>query len=101
MVKKYAAKTNLETSNSGPIEFYYDGAMKDKELIVTNPVPIPFTVDILVQDGNAVLGDAREVINRGLLDWLPLVQRLGILGGDDPETKALCTILLDPDPNAA
>ncbi len=90
----------FDTSNSGPIELYYDGAMKDKELIITNPVPIPFTVDILVQDGNAVLGDAREIVNKGLLDWLPVIQQLGILADDDPETKALCAILLDADSNA-
>lgn len=89
----------FDTSRSGPIEFYYEGAMKDKELIVTNPIPIPFTVDILVLDGNAVLGDARQIINDGLLDWLPIVQQLGILSTSDPETRALCTILLDTDSN--
>lgn len=92
----------FDTSNSGPIEFYYDGAMKDKELIVTTPVPIPFTVDLLIHDGNAVLGDARDIINKALLDWLPVIQQLGILSADDSETKALCSILLpDAGPNAA
>lgn len=87
----------FDTSRSGPIEFYYDGAMKEKELIVTNPVPIPFTVDILAQEGNTVLGDARQIINNALLDWLPMVQQLGILSAYDPETTALCAILLDAE----
>lgn len=91
----------FDTGEVGSIEFYYDGAMKDKELIVTNPVPIPFAVDVLIQDGNAVLGDAREIINNALLDWLPVIQQLGILSGDDAETNALCKILFDADSNAA
>ncbi|MGA9347393.1 MAG: hypothetical protein WBW48_01135 [Anaerolineae bacterium] len=92
----------FDTSNNGPVEMYYDGAMKDKELIVANPVPIPFSVDILIHDGNAVLGDAREIINSAFCDWLHVVQQLSILSGGDPETKALCGILFDDtDPNAA
>ncbi|MBN1591017.1 MAG: hypothetical protein JW888_16005 [Pirellulales bacterium] len=86
----------FDTSKSGAIEFFYDGAMKDKELIVTSPLPIPFAVDILIQD-DAVLGDAREIINKGLLEWLSVIQKLGILAGSDPATKALRMILLDAD----
>ena len=92
----------FETSNSGPIEFYYNGAMKDKELVVTNPVPIPFSVDILIHDSNAILGDALKIINNALFDWLPVIQQLGILSADDSETRTLRSILLpDADPNAA
>ena len=86
----------FDTSRSGPIELYYDSAMKDKELIVTNPVPIPFTVDILIQDGNSVLGDAREVINHAFHDWLPAIQQLGVLSPADPEAGALRSILFGP-----
>lgn len=91
----------FDFSNSGPIELYYDGAMKEKEVIVTNPVPVPFTVDVRGQDDDVAFGDAREIINNALLDWLPVIQKLDILAADDLETKALCTILLDADPNAA
>lgn len=91
----------FDTSKSGQIEFYYDGSMKEKELIVSNPVPIPFSVDILIHDGNVVLSDARDIINKALLDWLPVIQELGILSDDDSETKALCSILFpEVDPNA-
>lgn len=79
----------FDTSKSGPIEFFYSGAGKDKELLVTNPVPIPFSVELLIHDGTASLGDAVEIIHQAFTDWLPLIQKLGILSGDDNETKLL------------
>jgi hypothetical protein len=82
----------FDTSASGAIEFFYDGAMKDKELIVENTVPIKFTVDILGA-GEAVLGDARDLINDGFRGWLPLIQKLELLANDDPESVALYSIL--------
>jgi hypothetical protein len=85
---------SFDTSNNGAIEMYYDGAMKDKELIVAEPVPISYSVDILDQD-KTVIGDARVIINRGFNGWLPLIRQLGILSADDPETKALRSILFD------
>ena len=91
---------SFDTSNNGAIEMYYDGAMKDKELIVAKPVPIPYSVDVLDQD-DSVIGDARIIINRGFSAWLPLIRQLNVLSADDPETKALRTILFDEDgPNA-
>jgi len=84
---------SFDTSKNGTIEMYYDGAMKDKELIVAKPVPIPYSVDILDQD-DTIIGDARVVINRGFNDWLPLIRQLGILSADDRETNALRSIFL-------
>ena len=80
---------NFDTSKSGPIEFFYSGPSKDKELLVANPVPIPFTVGLVVHDGTASLGDAVEIIHQAFTDWLPLIKKLGILSGDDNETKLL------------
>lgn len=80
---------NFDTSKSGPVEFFYSGAGKDKELLVTNPVPIRFTVELLIRDGTASLGDAVEIIHQAFTDWLPLIQKLGILSEDDNETKLL------------
>ncbi len=91
---------NFDTSKNGPIEMYNDGAMKHEELIVANSIPIPFSIEILGQN-DVVLADAREIINAGFCDWLPLIKQLGILSGDNPESKALRTILFDEDPNAA
>lgn len=91
---------SFDTSNNGAIEMYYDGAMKDKEVIVAKPVPISYSVDILDQD-DTVIGDARIIINRGFNNWLPLIRQLDVLSADDPETKALRSILFDEDsPNA-
>ena len=92
----------FDTSRSGEIELYYHGPTRDKELIVTFFVPIPFSVNVLIHNGSAVateLGDAREVINKAFLAWLTVIQNLGILAADDPETKSLCTILFDADFN--
>ncbi len=79
----------FDTSKSGAIEFFYSGAGKDKELLVANPVPIRFTVELLIHDGTASLGDAVEIIHQAFTEWLPLIQKLGILSGDDNETKLL------------
>jgi hypothetical protein len=88
----------FDTSNCGSIELYYDGAMKEKELIVGNPVPIPFHVDVLIHDGNAIFGDVREILSSAMNGWLPVIQTLGVLSADDSETKALYTILFrSPD----
>ena len=87
---------SFDTSKSGAIEMYYDGAMKDKELIVTNPMAIPYSVEILAHD-DSVIGDAREIINDGFKDWLPAIRQLGILSASDRETEALRSILDDDD----
>jgi hypothetical protein len=84
----------FDTSKNGSVELYYDGAMKDKEVIVANPNPIPYTVDVLINGDSTVLGDARQIIDNGLTDWLPVVQQLGLLSAADPETNALRTILI-------
>ena len=78
----------FDTSGSGPVEFFYDGATKQKELLVTNPTPISFTVAISV-DGDVEIGDAVEVICRGFRHWLPLIETLGVLAGDDREAERL------------
>ena len=83
---------SFDTSKNGPVEIYYDGAMKEKELIVSNPIPISYSVNVLDQ-ADAVLGDAREIINAGFNDWLPVIRQLGVLSGEDREACALRSIL--------
>ncbi len=83
----------FDTSRSGTVEFFYDGAAKDKEVIVQHPVPIPYSVQLLIHDGSASMGNAIEIISRGFEAWLPLVQKLGVLDGDGREERFLSDAL--------
>ncbi len=85
---------NFDLSRCGQIEFFYDGASKEKEVLVEHPRPIPFTVDLQIHDGSACLGDAIEFVARGLKDWLPLLNKLHVLAPGDRETEYLCQSLL-------
>lgn len=81
---------SFDTSQSGVIEFFYDGARKEKTLLVTNPVPIPFTVPVLTWGSNVVLGDAVSMLAQAFEHWVPLVQRIGVLkDGANPECTDL------------
>ncbi|MGV3606656.1 MAG: hypothetical protein ACO1RA_09610 [Planctomycetaceae bacterium] len=82
----------FDTSRSGEIEFYYDGVMKDKELIVANPIPIPFSVDILVRADKEVYGDASAVLFQAFKWWLPTIERLGVF--EQESAKAIRDRLL-------
>ncbi len=79
----------FDTSRSGPLEFFYNGATKDKELIVSNPVPIPYKVNIVADKGEPALGDAVLVIYEAFKDWLPIIKTMGALDSDDGESLAL------------
>jgi len=79
----------FDTSKSGGIELYYDGATKHQELLVANPVPISYRVDVLADGGNTNLGNAVDVIDRGFSDWLPMIMTLGILSADNRESEYL------------
>lgn len=83
----------FDLSNSGPIEFYYNGALKHKEVIVTHTNPIPFTVDILIKDGSHSLGNAATVFTKAFRDWFPTIKSFGILGADNREAEALKDLL--------
>ena len=83
----------FDTSQSGLVEFCYEGAMKRGQLAVTERKPIPYRVDIIINDGPVVLGDAVRVIYDAFRSWLPLLQQLGVLKGDNPESKALLKLL--------
>jgi hypothetical protein len=82
----------FDTSRSGLLEIYFDGATKHRELLVSNAVPIPYRVDIA--DGvGTVIGDAANIIRAGFDHWLPLIHQLGILAGAGRENAALRDIL--------
>jgi hypothetical protein len=83
----------FDTSRSGLLEFYYNGATKQRELLVSNPVPIPYRVD--VADGaGTVIGDAATIIRAGFDHWLPLIHQLSVLAGAGQEDAALRDVLL-------
>ncbi len=93
----YLSEVSFDTSNSGMVEIYYDGAIKEKGLIVSNPVPIPFSIDILANNGDQNLGDARIVLNSAFGHWLPTIRSLGVIAGDDPEERVLRESLFDEE----
>ena len=82
-------EVRFDTSKNGVVELYYDGASKEKELLVTVPEPIPYWVDVVADGGPNVLGNAVDIISAAFAYWLPLIQTLGILKGTDRETEHL------------
>ena len=89
----YLSLVNLDTSKSGVIEIFYDGSFKEKELLVTNDVPIPYTVEILVNDETKSLGNAVDYICKAFHCWLPVIQEMAILNENDPESSELAKLL--------
>ncbi|NQT40426.1 MAG: hypothetical protein HQ581_23230 [Planctomycetes bacterium] len=87
------SKVRFDISNSVPIELYYDGATKHKEILVTNPTPISYTLDVITDPDKSVFGDAADVLKTGFDAWLPLIDDMDVLTGDNPETKSLRRIL--------
>jgi hypothetical protein len=83
---------SFDTSRSGLLEFYYDGATKQRELLVSNPVPIPYRVDVADGSGT-VIGDATNIIRTGFDHWLPVIRSLGILAGTGRDDVALRDVL--------
>ena len=83
----------FDTSRSGTLELFYDGSTKEKELLVETPAPIAYRVDVLNGNTGKVVGDAIALIHTALCDWLPLLEKLGVLAAGDKESSALRTLL--------
>ena len=79
----------FDTSRCGMVEYFYNGATKQKELLVTNPVPIPFAIPVFEGQGESEIGDCLGITSRALTYWLPLLQRLKVLDGENPEAVEL------------
>jgi hypothetical protein len=88
----------FDTSRSGSLELYHDGATKHDELLVENNVPIPYRVDVVGNGGATQLGNATDLIERGFQDWLPVLQAIGVLSGGDRESDYLRASLFPPGP---
>jgi len=69
----------FDMSKSGVLEFFYKGDAKQKVLIVSNPVPIPYHVDIISDNGNKTLGNSVNYIWEAFKHWWPLISDLDIL----------------------
>ena len=82
----------FDTSRSGLLEYYCDGATRQQELLVSNTVPIPYRVDVADGSGT-VIGNAADIIRAGFDHWLPLIGQLGILAGAGRENAALRDVL--------
>jgi hypothetical protein len=86
-------QVEFDTSRSGQLELYYDGATKQKELLVENTEPIPFKVEVLT-DGGKTHGNAIPLIWRGFKRWIPTIEKAGVLNGLDRQTLHLRDQLL-------
>ncbi len=84
-------EVSFDTSKSGMLELFYEGDSKEKVLLVTNPVPISYSVNILTNNGQS-LGDAVGIISKAFIVWLPVIQQLNILSGN-AEGRKLAKLL--------
>jgi hypothetical protein len=76
------------------IAFGVSDRSTQRELLVSNPLPIPYQVD--VADGTSTLiGDAATIIRAGFDHWLPLIHQLGVLAGTGREDVALRDVLTE------
>ncbi len=77
----------FDTSNSGVSLYAYDGAAKEDTFAVSKPAPISYTVELALAD--TPIPDAVDFIWRAFLEWLPLINELGILAPDEAENRHL------------
>lgn len=77
----------FDTSKSGTVLFAHDGAAKEDIFAVSNPAPITYTVELVLAD--TPIPDAVDFIWRAFLEWLPLINDLGILTADEAENRHL------------
>jgi len=91
----------FDTRNSGLLEFFYDGSLKQKELRVTNINPIPYTIKIVKKSYDENSQDTTEIIADNAVNyiwkafkyWLPTIDKLNLLKVDNPESRSLSQIL--------
>lgn len=71
---------SFDTSRSGMFEFAYNGKNRAHRIWVSNPLPIPFSTEIIVStpSGPASKGDAVTFIYAAFKQWERLVPTLGI-----------------------
>lgn len=102
-LQPWLSLTSFDTSKNGPVEFWYDGKVKEAVLLVTTASPVPYRVDVYRGDDPSIdrqrphegakIGNAVDIIFAGFMHWLPLIRDVGILESDEPENNALVEIL--------
>lgn len=85
----------FDLTKSGGVEYFFDGSTKHQELIVTNPVPIPFTPRLILK-GEPEPVNAIIIIHSGFRRWVDLIEQLGVLAGDGRENRVLRETLFVP-----
>ena len=85
----------LDTSQSGLLEFYYNGVRREKELIVSKPVPIPYRIEIQKDDGTVLSDNAVIYLTEAFRTFLKIIDAIGFWE-NDPESedvRLLCSML--------
>lgn len=80
---------NFDTSGAGIIELFYDGATKRKELLVSNPLPLPFSIPVIASPNSSEIGDAVDIFTAALEWWKPFMTRLRVFEGNAPDVKSI------------
>jgi len=78
---------------NGLMAMKYDGALKAGEILVMNPDPIPYTVEIVSGVCNATFGPAIDLICNAFEQWCDLIDKADLLGGGDGESVQLRRLL--------
>ncbi len=85
---KLNEKIEFDTSKNGLIEFYCDWNRMEKELIVSNPTPIPFRAEILKDDNTVFSDNAVIYITQAFLYWLEILEKM-CFWENDVESKEI------------
>ncbi len=91
----------FDTSKSGSVEFFYEGNTKYKELIVSNPVSIPYRIDITNGTNGQVIGNALDIMITGFRSWFHVIHSIKVLEGGNPEAEHLRSILFIDGPTGS
>jgi hypothetical protein len=78
----FLSGVHLILAHAGVLGMRYDGVNLLDEFLVTNPVPVPWRVEVWTSDGKGTLGDAVELIGRAFASWVPVIRTLKVLGSD-------------------
>lgn len=79
----------FDTSRSGVVEVYYRGDAKQKELIVTNPTAIHFSIDVTDGLGGPFVGEAKEILADAFRFWIDFCDTWQMLRTECPEAEYL------------
>lgn len=94
----------LDVSKGKPVEIWYSDATRQLSVMLTERVEVPFSIDICKGDGSGdlyqrpdrdepvVIGNAANVLMKGLYFWFNWVVAAGLLSDDRPENHSLLQV---------